>query len=48
MDVVHPARGAYKAALSKLTDDLQGRKLKCENGNLKGIYIIDGKKALIN
>ena len=27
--------------------DLTGRKLKGENGNLKGIYIINGKKVLV-
>jgi hypothetical protein len=27
--------------------DLTGRKLKGENGKLKGIYIIDGKKVLV-
>ena len=27
--------------------DLTGRKLKGENGNLKGMYIIDGKKVFI-
>jgi hypothetical protein len=27
--------------------DFTGRKLKGENGNLKGIYIINGKKVLV-
>ena len=27
--------------------DLTGRKLKGENGNLKGVYIINGKKVLV-
>ena len=31
----------------KTVYDLTGRKLKGENGNLKGIYIINGKKVLV-
>ena len=31
----------------KVIYDLAGRKLKCENGNLKGVYIINGKKVLV-
>ena len=34
-------------AESKEIYDLTGRKLKGENGNLKGIYIINGKKVLV-
>ena len=44
MDVVHPAWGAYKAALSKLTYDLQGRKVDTPG---KGFYIIAGKKIIV-
>ena len=31
----------------KVIFDLSGRKLKGENGNLKGVYIVNGKKVLV-